>query len=149
MKMLLCVLLALACTGCGLLQDISFDEPDAAPPGGPSVKVLWDNNEPEVFLDMLDKIVFEDRLVCLLLDILLAAGLEEEEIRSMRLDFESGEDGFRPSSVGCEPLDGEILVEHGYLDPDPDSMALVWSLELRGCYWVTQTARILGEPVLE
>jgi hypothetical protein len=146
MKMYWCLLLALVFLGCDLQQDISFDDPKAAPPGGPFVKVLWDKNEEDVFLDTLDKIVVQDRPVCLLLDILLGAGLEEEQILSMRFDFES-EDGWRPSSVECGPLDGEVLVENGFLDPDPESMALVWSLGLRGCYWVTQLAKIHGEAV--
>jgi len=140
---LLSLFLALTCPACGLQQDISFDEPEAASPEGPSVMAAWDGNEAEVFLNDLDRIVVEERPVCLLWDILLAAGLEEEEIRSMRFDFEA-EDGFRPSSVGCEPMEGEDLAL-GYLDPD--GMALIWdsSLGLRGCYWVTRIARILGE----
>jgi hypothetical protein len=139
-----CLLLALAFLGCGLEQDISFDDLEAAPPGGPSVEVLWEENKENVFLDDLDKIVVTDRLVCRLLDILLAAGLEEEEIRAKRFDFES-EAGFRPSKVGCDPLGGETLVEHGYLDPE--SMALVWTQDLRGCYQVTQLSKIIGEAV--
>jgi hypothetical protein len=141
MKIPVCLILALACLACGLEQDISFDEPEASPPEGPSLTVLWGGNEMEVFLDDLDRIVDQD--VYLLWDILLVAGLEEEDIFSMRFDFE-GEDGFRPSSVGCDPLDGEIL-DRVYLDPE--GMALLWdlSLGLRGCYGVTRTARILGE----
>lgn len=147
MKTWLCALLVLLCQACGLEQDISFDEPESSPPEGPCVTVLWGGNEDVVFLDSLDKVVFEERSVCLLWDVLLEAGLEEEEILSMHFDFESGEDGFRPSEVvGCDPLDGEILAL-GYLDPD--SLALLWddTLGLRGCYWVTQTAVILGEAV--
>jgi hypothetical protein len=146
MKTWLCALLVLLCPACGLEQDISFDEPEASPPEGTYVTVLWGENEEKVFLDDLDKIPFQETLVCRLTDILLEAGLEEEEIRSMRFDFES-EDGFRPSlKEGCDPLDGEIL-SLGFLDPE--SLALLWddTLELRGCYWVTQTARILGETV--
>ena len=42
----------------------------------------------------------------------------------------------------------EKILALGYLDPD--GLALVWdsTLGVRGCYWVTQTARILGEAVL-
>jgi len=142
-RLLLSLLLALLCPACGLQQDVSFDEPEAASPEGLSVTVAWGGNEAEVFLNALDPLVVEERTVYLLRDILLAAGLEEEEIGSMRFDFEA-EDGFRPSSVGCEPLEGEDLAL-GYLDPD--GMALVWdsSLGLRGCYWVSRIVRILGE----
>ena len=145
MKTWLCTLLVLLCLACGLEQDISFDEPEASPPEGPSVTVLWGENEVEVFLDSLDKVVIEERLVCLLWDVRLEAGLEDEELLSMRFDFE-GVDGFRPSSVGCDPLEGEIL-DRVYLDPE--GMALVWdsSLGLRGCYRVAQLTRILGEAV--
>jgi len=141
---LLSVLFAWTCLACGLEQDITFDEPDEAPPEGNSVRVLWGENEEVVFLNDLDRIVFEDNLVCRLWDILLAAGLEEEEILSMRFDFEST-DGFSPSSRDCEPLEGEILRDGGYLDPE--NMNLMWdsSLGLRGCYSVTDLARILGE----
>lgn len=143
-RILLSLFLAVICPACGLEQDISFEETEALPPEGPSVTVAWGENEAEVFLDELDKIMIDDTPVCLLRDVLLAAGLEEEDILSMLFDFES-EDGFRPSSVGCDPLEGETL-EFGYLDPD--SMALAWdaSLGLRGCYWVTRAARILGKP---
>jgi hypothetical protein len=143
MKTWLCALLVLLCPACGLEQDISFDEPEASSPEGPVVTVLWGINEEKVFLDDLDKIPFQGTLVCRLTDILLEAGLEEEEIRSMRFDFES-EGGFRPSQKGCDPLEGESL-SLGYLDPE--SLALLWddTLGLRGCYWVTQTAQILGE----
>ena len=143
MKIPVCLVLALACLACGLEQDISFDEPEDLPPEGPFVTVLWGGNKMDVFLDDLDKIVDQD--VYLLWDILLAAGLEEEDIFSTRFDFE-GEDGFRPSSVGCDPLDGEIL-DRVYLDPE--GMALVWdlSLGLRGCYRVAQLTRILDEAV--
>jgi hypothetical protein len=146
MKTWLCAMLALLCLACGLEQDISFDDPAASPPDGPSVTVLWGENEVTVFLDLLDKVMIEERLVCLLWDVLLEAGLEEEEIHSMRFDFEN-ENGFRPSQKGCDPLEGELLAL-GYLDPD--GLALTWdaTLGLRGCYWVTQTAYILGEGVL-
>jgi hypothetical protein len=97
-----------------------------------------------VFLEELDRVVLEDTLVCPLWDILLAAGLEADDILSMRFDFES-EDGFRPTSKGCEPLEGETL-EFGYLDPETLNLAWDAELGLRGCYWVTGTARILGEP---
>ncbi len=139
----LCSLLALVCLGCGLEQDVSLDAPEAAPPEGPSVSVSWDGIEAEVFLDDLDKVLVEEALVCLLWDVLVAAGLEEEEIRSMRFDFESA-DGFRPSRKGCDPLEDESLML-GYLDPE--DMNLIWdsSLGLPGCYRVTQVARILGE----
>jgi hypothetical protein len=137
-------LVASNCLACGLAQDISFDKAEAEPAEGPSVIVVWGETEAEVFLDDLDKIPVEGSLACSLWDILLAAGLEEEAIRSICFDFEA-QDGFRPSSVGCECLEAETL-ELGYLVPD--SMALVWDsrLALRGCYWVNQVTRILGEP---
>ena len=143
-RILLSLFLALTCPACGLQQDISFDEPEAVSPEGASVVVAWDGNEAEVFLTDLDPITVEGRSVYPLWDILLAAGLEEEEVQSMCFDFEA-DDGFRPSSVGCEPLEGEDLAL-GYLDPD--GMALVWdsTLGLRGCYWVNRIVRILGEP---
>ncbi len=142
-KAWLCSIAAIVCLGCGLEQDISFDEPEASSPESPSVTVLWDDNEGEVFLDDLDKSQVGDTPACPLWYILRAAGLEEEDILSMLFDFEA-EDGFRPTSVGCDPLEGETL-ELGYLDPE--TMALVWdsSLGLRGCYRVTLLARILGE----
>jgi hypothetical protein len=145
MKTWLCAVIAFLCLACGLEQDISFDEPAPSPPDGPYVTVLWGENEVDVFLDLLDKVEIEGSSVCLLRDVLLEAGLEEEEIFSMRFDLESA-DGFRPSSVGCDPLEGEILA-FGYLDPE--SMALQWDASpgLRGCYWVTQTAEIIGEAV--
>ena len=143
-RILFSLFLGVTCLACGLEQDISIGEPEASSPEGPSVIVAWDKSVAEVFLGDLDKVEVNDTPVCLLRDILLSAGLEEEDIRSMLFDFES-EDGFRPTSVGCDPLEGETL-ELGYLDPE--SMALVWdaSLGLRGCYWVTQMARIFGEP---
>jgi hypothetical protein len=142
--MLFFLILAGTCLACGLEQDISFDEPEAPLPEGPFVAVLWEENEVQVFLEDLDRIVIEDNLVCLLWDILLGAGLEEDDILSMRFDFES-KDGFRPSAKGCAPLEGETLA-FGYLDPE--TLNLLWDsgLGLRGCYWVTETARILGEP---
>jgi hypothetical protein len=137
------LILAFVCLACGLEQDITFDEPETVPPAGPLVVVVWSEKEVDVFLDDLDKIQVDDTPVCLLWDILLAAGLEEEEILSMRFDFES-ENGFRPSQKGCEPLDGETLAL-GYLDPE--SMFLSWDsdLGLPGCYSVRETSRILGE----
>jgi hypothetical protein len=145
MKTWLCTILVLLSPACGLEQDISFDEAGTAPPEGPYVSVVWADNEMPVFLDPLDKIVVQERLVCLLWDVLLAAGLEEEELLAMRFDFES-KNGFRPSQNGCDSLDGETLAL-GYLDSE--SLALLWddTLGLRGCYWVTQTERILGEAV--
>ncbi len=142
-RILLFLLPALLCAACGLEQDVSLDEPETASPAGLSVTVVREGREAEVFLNDLQPVVVDDRPVYLLRDILLAAGLGEEEIGSMRFDFEA-EDGFRPSSVGCEPLEGEDLAL-GYLDPD--GMALVWdsSLGLRGCYWVNGIVRILGE----
>jgi len=148
MKTWLCALLVLLCQACGLEQDISFDEPGASPPEGPYVTVLWGGNEDVVFLDSLDKVLFEERSVCLLWDVLLEAGLEEEQILSMRFDFEGqveGEDPYRPSQRGCEPLAGEILAR-GYLDPEENGL-LIWDsdLGLRGCYSVRGTVLILGE----
>jgi hypothetical protein len=140
----LSLLFAWTCLSCGLEQDITFDEPEKAPPEGAFVTVAWDENDGvPVFLNDLDKIVVQDSLVCRLWDILLAAGLEEDEILSMRFDFQ-GEDGYRPSQKGCEPLEGENL-ELGFLDPE--SMLLIWdpSLGLPGCYSVKGTVWILGE----
>ncbi len=139
---------AWTCLACGLEQDITFDEPEKAPPEGPFVTVAWDENDGvPVFLDDLGKIVVEGSLVCRLWDILLAAGLDEEQILSMRFDFEGqveGQDPYRPSQKGCDPLEGEIL-DRGYLDPE--SRLLIWDsdLGLRGCYSVRGTVLILGE----
>jgi hypothetical protein len=105
--------------------------------------VLWGENKEDVFLDSLDKIVVEERLVCLLWDVLLATGLEEEEILAMRFDFES-ENGYRPSQKGCDPLDGETLAL-GYLDRETLSLSWDRDLGLPGCYSVRETASILGE----
>jgi len=147
--MLFLLLIGLACVACDLQQDISFDEPADVPPEGPSVRVVWEQNEPDgvpVFLNTLDKVVVEEGTVWLLWDILIAAGLEEEEILSMRFDFESGEDGFRPSTIpGCDPRQGGDLALM-YLDPE--ELYLLWddSLGLRNCYQVKRLAKILGEP---
>jgi len=136
------LLVLLACLACDLEQDITLEAPEDAK--GSSVSVLWDDKDVEVFLDPLNKVDFEGSSVCLLWDVLLAAGLEEQDILGMRFDFE-GSDGFRPSSVGCALLEGETM-EHGYLDPE--SLALLWDsdLNLRGCYWLRGVARFLGEP---
>jgi hypothetical protein len=132
------------CLSCGLEQDVSFDEPEAQPPEGPSLFVLWDENETEVFLNDLDKVLVEGSEVCILWDVLLAAGLEEAEASSLRFDFES-KDGFRPSSMGCEPLEGETL-QQGYLNPE--TLNLIWddALGFPGCYSVRETRKIIGEP---
>ena len=145
-RMLLCLILALAFAACDLRQDISFYDPPEEAWEGPSVAVLWEENEVEVFVDSLDKVVVEEGTVWLLWDILLAAGLKAEDISSMRFDFESA-DGFRASSKGCTPLQGESLAL-GYVDPEGLNLRWDSSLGLRGCYWVTRLARILGEPGL-
>lgn len=138
------LIIAWACLACGLEQDITLEAPEENSPEGSSVGVFWDDQEAEVFLGPLDRVDFEGRPVCLLWDVLLAAGLEEQDILGMRFDFE-GSDGFRSSSVGCSLLEGELM-RHGYLDPE--SLALLWEadLHLRGCYWLNGAARILGEP---
>jgi hypothetical protein len=148
-KMFLTLLLAWVClASCGLQQDISFDEPEAVPPPeGPSVRVVWEQNEPDgvpVFLHTLDKVVVEEGAVWRLWDIVLGAGLEEEEILAMRFDFE-GSDGFRPSSKpACPPRQGEDLALM-YLDPE--ELDILWddSLGLSNCYQVKELAKILGE----
>ena len=143
-----CLVIALVCVACDLQQDISFDEAGDVPPEGPTVRVVWEENEPdgvEVFLNTLDKVVVKEATVWLLWDIVRAAGLEQEEILAMRFDFE-GADGFRPSSrPGCNPRQGEDLAL-GYLDPE--GLHLLWddSLELPNCYRVADLAKILGEP---
>lgn len=144
----LCSLAVLLCLACGLEQDISFDAPETPSPEGPSVTVRWDGNEAEVFLNDLDKVLVEGTPVCVLWDIVLAAGLEEAEILSLRFDFEAT-DGFRSSSKeGCEPLEGETL-QQGYLDPE--SLFLSWdrALGFPGCYSVRELALIIGQPALD
>lgn len=95
-RLLFCLMLALACAACDLQQDISFDEAADVPPEGPMVRVVWEQNETDgadVYLNTLDKVVVEEAAVWPLWDILLAAGLEEVEILSMRFDFERADAG--------------------------------------------------------
>ena len=96
--------IAWACLACDLEQDITLEPPEDASPEGSSIIVLWDDQELEVFLEPLDRVDFGGRSVCLLWDVLLAAGLQEQDILGMRFDFE-GSDGFRSSSVGCSLLE--------------------------------------------
>jgi len=138
--LLLSLLLAWTFAGCGSGQEVSFDpqKPEAA-----SIIVSVDGVEATVVLADLETVPFEDVQAYSLWDILLAAGLDEETLPSLCFDFEAS-DGFRPSSVGCECLAGETL-ELCYLDPA--GLSLVWdaSLGLRGCYWVREVAKVLGE----
>ena len=131
-------------TACGLQQEITLDPEPSPPETGLSVLVEWDGRSEEVFLDNLDRLDLAGRSVVALWDVLVAAGLEVEGIPTRRFDFEAA-DGYRPSLKGCDPLNGETLAG-GYIDPE--SLALLWEedLGLRGCYWVTELARILAEP---
>ena len=57
-------------------------------------------------------------------------------------DFE-GEDGFRPSQVGCAPLDGALL-SRGWADMSTGTLVWDESLGLRGCYSVTKARAMLA-----
>ncbi len=80
------------------------------------------------------------------LDDVVAASRLPVDLGAVVVDFEA-EDGFRPSSVGCAPLDGSLLSRGG---ADKVTGTLVWdpALGLRGCYSVQKARRILLEDAV-
>ncbi len=130
----------------GLVPGCSQEEPDPCRPASP-VTLLVVYGDASVPVDLGELQGTREGSVCPVpLDRVVGAPGLPVDPASVVVDFEA-EDGFRPSSVDCPPLEGSLLSRGG---ADKGTGTLVWdpSLGLRGCYSVRQTRRILLRDVV-